>query len=741
MSTPIAEVILDQALDRPLDYAIPNEFSSLEIGMRVEVPLRGKTAKGTILALKDKSAFSQLKPLSKILHELPLISSELFALAKWVSSYYCCPLSKVMKAILPPMIRGDTHSHKKQAFIRPLLSKNQLQALCIELRGKHPQQATVLDLLLTHHKGLFLTQFLEESGLSMSPVKTLEKKGTLQIEKVQIDRNPVFSYDFFPTKPKTLSNEQRDALKAIINTKGQFQVHLIQGVTGSGKTEVYLQAIQHLLDDGFSILYLIPEISLTSQTIERFRGRFPDKEIAIYHHRLSDGERFDAWHNIQQGKAQIIIGARSAVFMPVQKLGLIIVDEEHEASYKQSEETPKYNGRDVAIVRGKLANCPVILGSATPSLESYTNAIDGKYHLHFMKSRPNNATLPKVHIVDMKREMEREKGFCLFSNPLIRGMQSRFEKGEQTLLFLNRRGYHTAAVCPDCTYVEKCPDCDLTLTYHRGSEILSCHLCDYQKAVPRHCPSCQKEGPLKFKGFGTQLVEKTLQALFPGIRTLRLDADTTKHKGSHEKIFKQFRSGKADVLIGTQMIAKGLHLPMVTLVGVIGIDGSLNIPDFRSSEMVFQLLTQVAGRSGRADLPGEVIIQTHIPTNTTIVSAAKQDYEEFYNEEMEIRQLFSFPPLKRLIKITFAGQDLQLCQKFATNFRQQLMKALPKQMEILPLVPCGYAKIKGQYRFQFILKGEKINNILPTLMRFGKDNKGNKNIRLSIDIDPLTTFF
>jgi primosomal protein N' (replication factor Y) len=740
MQPSFVEVILDSSLEEPLDYAIPADFIDLKAGMRVLVPLRGKTAKGTVLALKSHSSYPT-KPISQILNEDPLVSPELFKLASWISKYYSAPLSKVLKTILVPSLRDETTKHKTQSFIKPLLSLEKMREKCEELRRKRPAQAKVLDQLLQSPKGLFLSELLEKSGVTDSPVKTLESQQILQVQEVRIDRSPIFEHEFFPTKPKKLNPEQQQTLEAILASCGTFQTHLIHGVTGSGKTEVYLQAIDHVLKMGKGIIYLVPEIALTSQTIERFKGRFGGEKIAILHHRLSSGERFDAWHKIRSGEATIVIGARSAIFSPVPHLGMIIVDEEHESSYKQSDETPKYHARDVAVVRGHLTKCPVILGSATPSLESYFNTVNGKYQLHRLQHRADRALLPQVKIIDMRKEFEKAKGFVLFSDPLITGIKRRFEKGEQTLLFLNRRGYHTAAQCPSCSYVVGCPHCELSLTYHLGEKILACHLCDFRQNPPTSCPECHADGPLKFKGAGTEMVERALHALFPTIRTLRLDADTTRHKGSHEKIFKEFRSGKADVLIGTQMIAKGLHFPLVTLVGVIGLDGSLNIPDFRASENVFQLLTQVAGRAGRGDLPGEVLIQTHLPDNAIIAHAANQDYDAFYNEEIQTRELFGFPPYSHLIKFSFSGSDPHACETHAKRFRELLIEHLPSNVEINPVIPCGYAKIKGKYRFQCLVKIEKVGRILSQVQQlrtqFGK--KGD--IRLSVDVDPLTTFF
>lgn len=736
-----AEVALDDALDHSLDYAIPDQMTDLKVGMRVEVPLRGGIAKGTIVCLKEVSSILKVKPINRLLSEEALIGSDLFQLARWMAKYYCAPLNKILKAFLPPSLRDEKTKHKTQSFIKSEISQDLLVKECEKLRQKSPSQAKVLDLLLQSPKGLFLTEILEKGEVSISPIQTLQKKKILKVQEIKIDRSPIFEHDFFPSQPKTLNEEQKRALHSIIESCKTFQTHLIHGVTGSGKTEVYLQAIAHVLQLGQGVIFLVPEIALTSQMIERFKGRFGNKQIAILHHRLSAGERFDAWHQIRSRNAKIVIGARSALFSPVPDLGLIIVDEEHEACYKQSDEAPKYQARDMAVLRGKEASCPVILGSATPSIESYTNALSGKYRLHVLKNRADFATLPKVTIVDMQKEFEKAKGFTLFSEPLIQGIKSRLEKGEQILLFLNRRGYHTSAQCPHCSYIASCPHCELGLTYHLSEKILACHLCDFRLEPPRSCPKCHADGPLKFKGAGTEKVEKALHALFPSVRTLRLDADTTKHKGSHERIFKEFRSGKADILVGTQMIAKGLHFPLITLVGVIGIDGAMNIPDFRASEHTFQLLTQVAGRSGRGELRGEVMIQTHLPDHPLMQIAAKQDFEAFYAEEIKIRKLFNFPPFTHLIKFTFTGKDPILCEEEAKAFRLSLIQHLPKEVEILPVVPCGYTKIKGNYRFQCLIKAPKIQAILTELEKirtlFGKK----KDLRLSIDVDPVSTFF
>lgn len=731
----IASVLLDSGIEKPLDYLVPSNLQ-VERGMRVKVPLQNREVTGTILDLKQISEFKKLKEICQLTEAV--LPRELFELGLWIAKYYVTPAGRVLRAMMPPSVRKEM-GHQTQKWVRASVSLNELRSICEEKRLKSPIQAKVLDLLLQAPKGLFLSEILEKADVSQSPVQTLVKQKILELLEVATHRSPLEKADFFPTKHKKLSEEQGAALGKIAASleREAFQTHLLYGVTGSGKTEVYLQAIDAALKNGKSALYLVPEIALTSQTIERLQSRF-QQEIAVLHHRLSEGERHDAWHAMKSGKIRIALGARSAIFSPLQNLGLIIVDEEHEPSYKQSDESPKYHARDVAVMRGKLNGATVVLGSATPSLESFANAVQGKYVLSKLQSRPEASVMPEVQLVDMQREYERNKGYTLFSDPLIKAMKARIEKGEQTLLFLNRRGYHTSAQCMSCGKSLSCPHCDLTLTYHLGSEILACHLCDYRISPPRICPHCQSESSLKFKGAGTEMVERALHALLPEVRTLRLDADTTRHKGSHEKIFKQFRAGKADVLIGTQMIAKGLHLPMVTLVGVIGIDGSLSVPDFRAGEYAFQMLMQISGRSGRGALKGQVIVQTQLIDHPVIQWAAAHDYDAFFAEEYKTRQLFDFPPFTHLVKLTFAGSDAQSCENAAKTLREKLIEGLPKSVEIHPVIPCGYAKIKGLHRFQCLIKSRAVSLLLEPLARLTRETAQYK---LSIDVDPLTTYF
>lgn len=735
-----ASVILDLSLNKVLEYGItPEQLPLIKKGMRVEVPVRGFPRPGYVLEVKEKPNFSKVKGISKLLSESELISDDLFTLSLWISRYYCTPLRNVFRMLLPTGVRKSM-APKEQLFVMRGKSKEELRQFCIQYREQKTAQVEIIEVLLKAKKGMLLSKLIEESKSSRSSVDALAKQGLVVLDIVRIDRSPLLNEEYFQTKPKTLNEEQATALNKIIHTLETFKTHLLYGITGSGKTEIYLQAIEKALEMDKGTIMLVPEISLTQQTIERFKSRFKEK-IAILHHRLSVGERNDEWHQIKEGKAKIVIGARSAIFSPVVNLGLIIVDEEHEQSYKQNESSPSYHARDVAVMRGKISHCTVVLGSATPSLESYYNAQSGKYILSELQNRAETTTLPQVTIVDMKKEYEKNKGFTNFSELLLDKIKKRQEKGEQTILFLNRRGYHTTLRCPDCQHTVKCAHCDVPMTFHLNENQLHCHLCGYQLVPPKICFSCKSGKPLKFRGVGTELIEKSLYAIFPELRIIRLDADTTRHKGSHQKLLKEFGTGKADVMIGTQMIAKGLHFPEVTLVGVLNSDSALNIPDFRASETVFQLITQVAGRAGRGIVPGEVIIQTTLPKNETIQFASKQDYVHFYQSEIGIREAFAYPPFIRLAKIIFSGLNAENTLKIANELRERLGKKLPSNFELNPVVPCGYSKVKDRYRFQCLLKANNMCPLNGALQEVMSEFPLPKEMKMHIDVDPTSTFF
>lgn len=738
-----ASIVLDVAVDKILDYGITVEhYHQIKPGTRVEVSVRGHLRAGYVLEVKEQPSYTSVKPIARILSEEPLITPDLLQLAYWVSKYYCSPLRDIFRILLPPGVRKGMAA-KEQLFVMRGKTREELREQCAAMRTKRPAQAAILDAMLPVKKGMLLTQLLEVTKGSRSTVDALAKQGLLIVDIVRIDRSPLINEEYFSTKHKVLNKDQHEALGKIQNSlsKQTFETHLLYGITGSGKTEVYLQAIDQALKADKGTIMLVPEISLTAQTVERFRSRFQEK-IAILHYRLSQGERNDEWHNIRSGKAKIVIGARSAIFSPVVNLGLIIIDEEHEQSYKQSEQCPCYQARDVAVMRGKLTNSTVILGSATPSLESYFNAQNGKYTLSVLHQRAEAASLPKVTIVDMRKEFEKAKGYTNFSDLLLTGIEKRHQRGEQTILFLNRRGYHTTLLCQDCQHTMKCAHCDVAMTFHLGENCLACHLCGYQLIPPpKECPSCKGKRPLKFRGVGTEQIERSLHTIFPSIRTVRIDADTTRHKGSHQKLLKDFGTGKADVLIGTQMIAKGLHFPEVTLVGVLNSDGGLNIPDFRASESTFQVITQVAGRSGRGVTAGEVIIQTSLPENSTIQYASKQDYEGFYNEEIAVREIFGYPPFSHMAKLLFSGKDPRQTQEAAERMRQALIQRFPAHYQFNPVIPCGYAKVKDLHRFQFLMCGPSLYPLNDALCTIRESNILPRHVKLFVDVNPSMTFF
>lgn len=727
MSKMFVEVYLDQNLKKPLDYEVPIGLK-VEVGMRVEVPLKSSLKKATISKIKETSTFQNVKPLARVLSEYAELSENLWRLAEWMSEYYSSSLQKVLKCFIPVNVRKEV-KEKTQVFLKLAKTHDECIRAIEVFRLKAPQKGIALEEILNAPKGLYLAHL---KG-SKSAAAALVKEKWISAQHIKNSDQILEEEEFFPTSAKALKPEQQSCLNALLTSLEQekFAAHLIYGVTGSGKTEVYMQAISAALAQNKSAIMLVPEISLTSQTIERFKARF-SRKIAILHHRRSLGERTTAWEDLRKGDAKLVIGARSALFCPAQNLGLIIVDEEHDSSYKQSDEIPCYHGRDTAVMRAYIEKCTVILGSATPSIESMHNATSKKYVLHELSSRATYAPLPKIKIVDMSGVLDRNQGFTHFSEELLDGLKKRLDLGEQTLLFLNKRGYHRMQLCSGCKESVKCPHCDLALTYHKSSSYLQCHLCDFKQEIRRNCPSCGSTEALTFKGFGTEHVERSLHAIFPQIRTLRMDKDTTSKKNSHEEMFKQFRAHKADVLIGTQMIAKGFHFPSVTLVGVLNTDATLHIPDFRAPEQVFQLITQVAGRAGRAELPGEVILQTFMPEHPLLKAAALGDYKAFYTTEIEERKTFSYPPFCHFIKLLFSNADENMAKKMATDAHAHLKKQLPASVEMLPVMPAGHAKVKDLYRFQFVIKTPKVSQVSPYLKEIA-DAK--------IDVDPISIYF
>ncbi|NIK75721.1 primosomal protein N' (replication factor Y) [Paenibacillus castaneae] len=626
------------------------------------------------------------------------------------------------------------------------------------LSTRAAKQREVLAYMLDHGGPLPMQMLLAETGGSAASVRSLADKGLLELREIEQQRDPYAGREFVRTTPLALTEGQEDVYDRISRAvdAGEPQTMLLHGVTGSGKTEVYLQSIQFCLEQGKQAIVLVPEISLTPQMVERFKGRFGDA-VAVLHSRLSNGERYDEWRKIRSRQVQVAIGARSAIFAPFERIGLIIIDEEHESSYKQ-EESPKYHARDVAVRRAKQHGSAVVLGSATPSLESFAAANrpltardQGREPaLLPMPDRVGGRPLPPVTVIDMREELK-EGNRSMFSRLLHSSLAERLERGEQSVLLLNRRGYSTFVMCRSCGYTAACPHCDISLTYHQKSRALRCHYCGHAEQAPTTCPSCQSEH-IRYFGTGTQRVEEELSKLFPGIRVIRMDVDTTTEKNSHEKLLKQFGDRKADVLLGTQMVAKGLDFPYVTLVGVIAADTSLNLPDFRAAERTFQLLTQVAGRAGRHHLPGEVVVQTYAPEHYAVIAAQQHDYAAFVSEELRHRGAMSYPPYCRLILVTMSHEQLPLlssvCEQFASELREiaehegvllPLNSGFGRALEVLGPVSSPISRMKDRYRFQCVIK-YRGNIDASALVRKAlvpfTDGPPQRQVQFSVDVDP-----
>ncbi|MCP3771774.1 primosomal protein N' [Paenibacillus sp. MZ04-78.2] len=647
----------------------------------------------------------------------------------------------------------DRMSAKKALYVFPPNDPDQLEAWQAELPARAAKQKQVLAFLQEYPEPIKLTELLTKLQITAAAVKGLAERGWLRLEETEVQRDPYASRTFKPTSPLPLTPEQQAVFERIREAvQGRTpRVFLLHGVTGSGKTEVYLQSIQSCLDQGREAIVLVPEISLTPQMVERFKGRFGNR-VAVLHSRLSNGERYDEWRKIVRREVSVVIGARSAIFAPFTNIGLMIIDEEHESSYKQ-EESPKYHARDVAIARAGELGASVVLGSATPSLESmYRTSVEAAasatpdrpaFELLSMPSRVEGRPLPPVNIIDMREELK-SGNRSMFSRALYKAIEDRLHKKEQVVLLLNRRGYATFVMCRTCGYVADCPHCDISLTYHQSSKAIRCHYCGYAERELAVCPDCGSEHIRHF-GTGTQRVEEELGKLFPGIRVIRMDVDTTTEKGSHEKWLGMFRNRQADVLLGTQMVAKGLDFPYVTLVGALAADSVLNLPDFRAAERSFQLLTQVAGRAGRHELPGEVFVQTYTPEHYSIMSASKHDYIGFMRKEMLIRKLHNYPPFHRLVLITLSHEQVQLLLRageiLASRLKElaQTMQADGTELEVLGPVASPISRIKDRYRFQCMIKyrGETdISALVQKAAAVLDDTVKQHKLTVAIDVDP-----
>ena len=727
-------VLLDGMQDRVFDYALPADASAVVRGSRVEIPLRGRTTTGTVLGFSEPPPGVALRPLRRCLSEEPELPPALMDLAEWAAKYYAVPVEQMIRCIVPEPVRRERHEEKTRKMVR-LLQWPEDEALN-KLTRRAPRQAAVLRYL--HDSPEKCESLSDLGGSSVLPsCRALERAGLVAIEEEAVRRDPAAGETFAPSEPMTLNAEQAAALEQIAAAAEAHDSRplLLQGVTGSGKTEVYLQAAQKVLEAGGGVLILVPEISLTPQTMARFKSRFAATPgaVAILHSAMSDGERFDEWHAIRRGRARIAIGPRSALFAPVQRLGLIIVDEEHDASYKQ-ENSPRYHGRDLAVLRAKLEGAAIVLGSATPSLESLYNVQTGKYRLLRMDHRADGQRLPITRVLDMRSEPKDKRYLGILSERLRQGIEDRLHAGQQVILLLNRRGFARALQCPDCGYTATCSQCSLPMTYHATENRLICHVCGYRAVVPRQCPDC-KGGGILLEGCGTQKVEALLRRCFPKARLQRVDADVTVRKNALRDILDNFRAHRIDILLGTQMISKGLDFPGVTLVGVLNADLGLNVPDPRAAERTFQLLTQVAGRAGRGELDGEVMIQTYNPQAAAIQFARRHDTDGFAEKELALRQQMYFPPYCHMAVLTVRSEQEELAAFSLDTLYRRLRAALPPQVLITEPLPAPLAKAYGQFRYQCTLRSSSARVLADIGAREIAALGAGEGITITLDID------
>ena len=734
-------VIIDRAIHRELDYLVPESLAErVGVGSRVRVPFRDKSALATVVAALAQSEAEGIRPIEAVIGDAPILSEQLLELARWIGVYYCCPIETVMRCLLPQVIRRAEVGWKKQLFVQPRckIDNDEFE----KLRKRAPRQAELLEAISRLDAPIRAAQLLRKTSLDNQTLRALVKRGLAELREEAVVRDPHADEQFIATSKLVLNEEQVRALKEVtqaFDSPENACPILLHGVTGSGKTEIYLQAIRATLDRGRTAIVLVPEISLTPQTVERFKGRFAEAQdaVAVLHSHLSEGERHDEWHKIHSGRARIVIGARSAVFAPLKNLGLIVVDEEHETTYKQ-EEAPRYHARDVAVVRAKIEKCVVLLGSATPSLESYHNAAIGKYRLATLTQRIDEKQMPLMRIVDLRQERRKEKAAAILSEKLRAAIADRLEKREQTILFLNRRGFSTSLLCSNCGEARNCPNCSVALTFHRhpaAAGRLSCHLCGHTASVPKKCPACGKDA-LIYAGFGTEKVESTVSQIFPKAVVRRMDADSMTRKEAYRETLRNFRTGKIEILVGTQMIAKGLHFPNVTLVGIINADLSLHLPDFRAGERTFQLLTQVAGRAGRGETPGEVFVQTYTPFSPSIQFARHHDFSGYYQQELEFRERCDFPPFKHAILITVRSAHEGRAKLSAETLVRRLKENIGPEFILGDATPAPLEKLQGQFRFHILIRGEAIMR-LSRLVRETLDKLPfPEDVTIAVDVDP-----
>ena len=713
-----ADVLIElktRKIDKTFTYLIPKELDGkVKVGMRVLVPFGKQTLEGFVLNIeKNKHVDYELKKIINVVDENPVLNEEMLELGNYISKKTLCNLINAFQTMLPAALKAHKNFKVNKKYISyiKLVDNNYIP--------KNDNQKEIIELL----KGGNILKS-ELTKISVSSINTLLSKKV--IEEIKEETYRLNNKVLYNDKKVILNEEQQNVVNAVLENKNKFVPYLLHGVTGSGKTEVYMNIIESVLKDGKEVIVLVPEISLTPQMVNIFKSRFKDS-IAILHSALSDGEKYDEWRKIERKEVSIVIGARSAIFAPFTNIGLIVLDEEHSDTYKQ-DNNPKYDAIDIAIKRAKTYNCPIILGSATPSIESYTRAKLGTYKLLELRNRVNK-TLPFVKVIDMSDEIK--KGYRILSRELIDDIKDRLNKNEQVILLLNRRGYSTTITCKECGNTIKCPNCDIPLTYHKNGNKLNCHYCNYTTYKPLNCPECDSKN-INSYGIGTEKLEEEVNKLFDA-KTIRMDIDTTRKKGSHEKIINDFRTKKYDILIGTQMISKGLDFDDVTLVGVINGDATLNIPDFRSAERTYNLLNQISGRSGRGKKPGKVIIQCFNTDHYSIEYASKNEYFNFYKEDMSIRKKLKYPPYYNLCLIKLSGTNFNELNIEANKIKEFV---IDNNIIVLGPSPSNIPKIYNKYYVQIILKYKNVKDVYDKLKFIMDKSKNNNKISIEIDLNP-----
>lgn len=729
-----AEVIINSEaleIDRPFTYKVPEEFNNeIKIGQIVKVPFGkgNKTSEGFILNLKnDDNIKFKTKNIAAILVKDPVIDEDDINLIEFLREKTLCKYIDAFRLLIPVGIMKGAKAKKKKVIV---LKNEDLSNI------KNPDgYKKIVEFFKTNSGKYTKSELINEHSISQYKLNKLIENEVLSIEEESVFRynDRVYNKD----SAKTLTIEQENIIREYINSDDKM--FLLKGVTGSGKTEVYMKLVERVLLEGKSAIILVPEIALTPQMIERFKGRF-GVNVALFHSKLSDGERFDEWFRVKEGKSKVIVGARSAIFLPAKNLGLIIIDEEHENTYK-SEQNPKYQTKEVAEYLSELKGCKVILGSATPSIETYYRALTGEMKLLELNSRVDNKAMPPMKVIDMRNELKGGNK-SLFSRELFIAIQERLKRKEQIILFLNRRGFSTFVSCRSCGYVFKCNECDISMTYHKNG-LLICHYCGKTKREPRECPKCHSKY-VKFFGAGTQRVEEEVKKYFNNAGILRMDVDTTRDKHSYERIYNTFKNGEADILIGTQMVSKGLDFKNVTLVGILAADMSINIPDYRAAERTFQIITQVAGRAGRGDKQGEVLIQTYTPQHYSLQYAVNYDYEGFYEKEFTVRAMMKYPPFGKLLLINGTSKKEDLLKNFMHKITMMIKPLVESclDIEILGPIPCMISKLKENYRWQIAIKGEFDSYFSKNIKEILYDENKNvyNDIRISMDINPNNLF-